>query len=194
VAGRRSTHGAVLSSGQAQLTCSGPATHVGGRPRRRRRDIDGRPASWSERPTGRCVSDNAGTRRTWTRPEPGRRQAEAHHVHSGPQAVSRPERIDGWDGWTLRLIADNDLTYHHAVEVSFRAVEFVCSPRTFSRPVFREPTSDEIERAVRVLDAELGEAQVFAWEIDSDPPETCMIVAEAVEIVEGPVQHEQPGS
>jgi hypothetical protein len=31
-------------------------------------------------------------------------------------------QVDFWDSSTRRLIADNDLTYHHSVEVSFTGV------------------------------------------------------------------------
>jgi hypothetical protein len=45
-------------------------------------------------------------------------------------------RVDKWDSATLRLIADNDLTYHHAVEVAFANPAYVACPAEFSHPRF----------------------------------------------------------
>jgi hypothetical protein len=101
-------------------------------------------------------------------------------------------RVEGWDGGRLRLIAGNDLTYHHQVEVTFGGVAYVCCPSEFSHPVFRDPHAEEVYRATRVLDGELGGLAVFAWDIDTSPAEPCMVVAEAVDVAEGLVTHVPP--
>jgi hypothetical protein len=51
--------------------------------------------------------------------------------------------VDRWDASVVRLIADNDLTYHHNVEVTFTEVAWVSSADLFHHPVFRQPPPAE---------------------------------------------------
>lgn len=48
-------------------------------------------------------------------------------------------QADRWDGSGLRLIADNDLTYHHSVEVTFTDVVWVACADLFHHPVLSPP-------------------------------------------------------
>lgn len=55
--------------------------------------------------------------------------------------------MDLWDASTFRLIADNDLTYHHSVEVTFTDVVYVSSADEFHHPIFGPPTPAKRELA-----------------------------------------------
>jgi hypothetical protein len=52
-------------------------------------------------------------------------------------------RVGLWDSSTLRFIADNDLTHHHSVEVSFTDVAWVATADTCTKPTFRPATPGE---------------------------------------------------
>jgi hypothetical protein len=98
--------------------------------------------------------------------------------------------VETWDLRALRVIADNNLTYHHEVEVSFLAAEYVACPSSFSHPVFRDATAEEIDR-VRRLNGGLGSLTVFVWDLDDDPVAgPCVVAAQVVSIVERHVRHE----
>lgn len=97
-------------------------------------------------------------------------------------------QVASWDGVSLTLIADNDLTYHHSVEVLFEDAVYVKLPASFSHPVFRDPTSHEIE----IVQAAVGEVPelVAAWDTDADDPgRACLIAAASVSVVEELVLH-----
>jgi hypothetical protein len=53
-------------------------------------------------------------------------------------------QVNRWDISGLRLTADNDLTYHHHVEVTFVDVVWVSCADLFHHPVFRPPTATEL--------------------------------------------------
>jgi hypothetical protein len=92
-----------------------------------------------------------------------------------------------WDVTGLRLIADNDLTYHHAVEVRFGEVAWVSVADMFSHPVFRQPTAAEKELAWQAS----GEPhRIFTWDAETAAGTVpMMVVARSVEVVEGHVPH-----
>ncbi len=91
------------------------------------------------------------------------------------------------DTGELRLGAGHDLTYHHDLELVFRAPVLVQCPTAFQDPVFRVPRRDEALAVVR----QLGEAPqlLVAFEADAGGPEpmTCLIAADSVEVVQGTV-------
>jgi len=79
--------------------------------------------------------------------------------------------MDLWDGSALRLVADNDLTYHHSVEVTFTDVVWVSSADLFHHPVFRLPTRAEREFARQVAADEVH--QLFAWDAETATGDRC---------------------
>lgn len=96
-------------------------------------------------------------------------------------------QVDRWDASAFRLIADNDLTYHHSVEVTFTDVVWVSSADLFHHPVFRPPTATEREFARRVIDA--GH-HLFAWDAETASGTVpMMIIAGDVQVAEGIVRH-----
>jgi hypothetical protein len=97
-------------------------------------------------------------------------------------------QVDLWDVSTLRLVADNDLTYHHSVEVSFSDVAWVSSADTFHHPVFRPSTVTEREFAQQVVNDD--EYQVFAWDAETAAGVvSMMVIARTVDVIEGFVRH-----
>jgi hypothetical protein len=97
--------------------------------------------------------------------------------------------VQSWDGWRLRLVADNDLTYHHLVEVDFLDAAYVRVPlRVFSHPMFRAATPDEVSEAQPFM-SEDETMRVFAWDTD-EPGIRGLVVAEDVVIREGLVVHD----
>ena len=98
-------------------------------------------------------------------------------------------QVSEWDGWSLRLIADHDLTDHHAVEVVFSGVAYVAFPMDFSNPAFRPATAAETEHVRRACAGDLEGLTVFAWETDDGA--TCIVAAEGVEVAEGHVDHHE---
>ena len=98
-------------------------------------------------------------------------------------------RVDLWDSSTLRLIADNDLTYHHSVEVSFTDVAWVAAADTFHHPAFRPATPAERDFAREVTN-EAG-YELYAWDAETSAGTVpMMIISQSVRIVEGLVRHE----
>jgi hypothetical protein len=96
--------------------------------------------------------------------------------------------VELWDSSTLRLIADNDLTYHHNVEVSFSDVTWAATADLFHHPTSRPATSAELEFARRVTN-EAG-YQIYAWDAETSAGTVpMMIIAASVLIVEGLVLH-----
>lgn len=55
-------------------------------------------------------------------------------------------QADRWDGSGLRLIADNDLTYHHSVEVKVMFSELSGEPKGHFGVVAGAPLSGGVER------------------------------------------------
>ena len=101
-------------------------------------------------------------------------------------------RVDSWDGTSLRLIGDNDLTYHHAVTVTFTAAAYIACPMEFSHPVFRSPTDADVVRVRSALDGDLGGVEVFAWDLDdvNGPGKVCLVAAESVSVVVEHIAHQ----
>jgi hypothetical protein len=98
-------------------------------------------------------------------------------------------RVDLWNSSTLRLIADNDLTYHHLVEISFIDVVWAAVADSFHHPTFRLATPAEHEFAGRVIN-EAG-YEVYAWDAQTSTATMPMtVIAQSVRIVEGLVRHE----
>ncbi|MFE9809704.1 hypothetical protein ACFYRN_42930 [Streptomyces sp. NPDC005227] len=52
-----------------------------------------------------------------------------------------------WDSGQFRFTADDDLRYHHGLELAFTAPLFISCPATFHDPVFRAPTPEELLRS-----------------------------------------------
>ncbi|WP_109595960.1 hypothetical protein [Actinoplanes xinjiangensis] len=97
-------------------------------------------------------------------------------------------QVDRWDVSGLLLVADNDLTYHHSVEVTFTDVVWVSCTDLFHHPVFRTPTAAEYAFARQVTNDEAH--HLFAWDAETATGTVpMMIVAESVRIVEGLVRH-----
>jgi len=94
-------------------------------------------------------------------------------------------RVESYDGWALRLVADNDLTYHHAVEVLFEGVTYISLPSEFSHPVFRDPTAAETEVIRSALYGDLDGVTIYAWDIDAElPGRSCLLAAHTVTVTE----------
>jgi hypothetical protein len=90
---------------------------------------------------------------------------------------------DRWDVSGLRLIADNDLTYHHAVEVTFSEVAWVAVADRFHHPIFRPPTAAEEQFARQAGGHGL---QIFTWDAETSTGAVpMMVVARSVQVVEG---------
>ncbi|SDT57187.1 hypothetical protein [Actinoplanes derwentensis] len=88
-----------------------------------------------------------------------------------------------WDAAGLLLIADNDLTYHHAVEVTFTDVAWVACTDLFHHPVFRPPTAGEREFAREV--APEDEYTLFTWDAETATGAVpMMVVAQGVQVRE----------
>ncbi len=94
-------------------------------------------------------------------------------------------RVASYDGWTLRLIADNDLTYHREVEVRFEGVAYMSLPTDFHHPVFRDPTAHETRAIRSALQGDLDQVTIFAWDIDADGPgRACLLAAHSARVSE----------
>ncbi|GAA4953708.1 hypothetical protein [Actinoplanes utahensis] len=74
-------------------------------------------------------------------------------------------QVERWDVAALRLVADNDLTYHHSVEVTFSDVAWVSCADLFHHPVFRDPTPAERGFAGQVTGDD--EYRLFAWDAET---------------------------
>jgi hypothetical protein len=97
-------------------------------------------------------------------------------------------RVELWSSSTLRLIADNDLTYHHNVEVSFTDVAWAATADLFHHPTFRPATPAEIEFGRQVIN-EAG-YEIYAWDAETSAGTApMMIIATSVRVVEGLVRH-----
>jgi hypothetical protein len=93
-----------------------------------------------------------------------------------------------WDPAALTLVADNDLTYHWSVEVSFVGVVWVAIADSFSHPVFRQPTGAELDFVRQIVDDGEGLA-VFAWDAETTRSSAPMLVAaQHVRVTEGLVR------
>jgi hypothetical protein len=98
-------------------------------------------------------------------------------------------QVDRWDTSTFRLMADNDLTYHHSVEVSFTDVAWAPSADLFHHPVFRPATSAERDLAQQVVSSDDG-YHVFTWDAETATGTVAMmVITRAVDIVERLVHH-----
>lgn len=92
--------------------------------------------------------------------------------------------VPGWDAAAFRLIADNDLTYHHSAEISFADVVWVAVTGMFSHPVFRQPTEAEQAFAGRFDGGEVGYT-VFVWKTEVASATVPMtVIARGVHLVE----------
>jgi hypothetical protein len=109
-----------------------------------------------------------------------------------PNGTGLDWAVESWDGWTLTLIADNDLTYHHIVEVRFSYTRYVAVPPEFDSVVFRDATPSNVEGHVRLHDP--GEdLTLFVWEADSGSgPLTCYVLAESVTTTRALLIHSRP--
>ncbi len=97
-------------------------------------------------------------------------------------------QVDRWDISGLRLIADNDLTYHHNVEVTFTDVVWVSCADLFHHPVFRPPTAPEIESVRHVTTGE-GH-RLYTWDAETAAGIVpMMVLAQSIQIVEKLVRH-----
>jgi len=97
-------------------------------------------------------------------------------------------QIDLWNASVFRLVADNDLTYHHCVEVTFTDAAWVGCADMFQHPAFRSPTPAEREFA-RQVTADDG-YQVFAWDAETAAGTVpMMVIARSVRVIEGLVSH-----
>lgn len=97
-------------------------------------------------------------------------------------------QVASWDGESLRLIADNDLTYHHSVEVVFEETAYVMLPAQFYHPCFRPPTAHE-EGLVREAVGHVPEL-IVAWDTDAEGHgRVCLVGASSASFVEELVLH-----
>ncbi|GAA2887589.1 hypothetical protein Acy02nite_82430 [Actinoplanes cyaneus] len=97
-------------------------------------------------------------------------------------------QVDRWDVSEFRLIADNDLTYHHSVAVTFTDVAWVSCADLFHHPVFRSPRIPETEFMRQV--ATEDEHHVYAWDAETATGIVpMMVVARSARIVEQVVHH-----
>jgi hypothetical protein len=77
---------------------------------------------------------------------------------------------------------------HHSVEITFTTVVWVSSADLFHHPIFRVPTPAEREFARQVA-TDKGH-HLFAWDAETAIGTVpMMVVAHAVEVVEGIVRH-----
>jgi hypothetical protein len=98
-------------------------------------------------------------------------------------------QVDHWDASSVRLIADNDLTYHHRAEISFTDVAWVAVADMFSHPVFRQPTPTERVFA-RQIHGENADYAIFAWDAETAAATVpMMVIARSVHVVERTVIH-----
>ncbi|BCY08479.1 hypothetical protein [Actinoplanes sp. L3-i22] len=94
--------------------------------------------------------------------------------------------IHDFDGSRLLLAADNDLTYHHGLEVIFTDVAYLACPTQFSDPQFRQPTLAERTLVRRYVGEE--PPVIVAFDVESLEWEgllPCLIAAETAEVVMG---------
>ncbi|MDI6100912.1 hypothetical protein QLQ12_20060 [Actinoplanes sp. NEAU-A12] len=97
-------------------------------------------------------------------------------------------QVDRWETSVFRLIADNDLTYHHSVEVTFADVAWVSCADLFHHPAFRPSTLPEREFARRVTTG--AGHHLFTWDAETATGTVpMMVIAESVRIAEGIVRH-----
>lgn len=97
-------------------------------------------------------------------------------------------QVERWDVTGLRLIADNDLTYHHSVEVTFTDVAWVSCADLFHHPVFRSPTAHEIDFMRQV--ASVDEHHLYTWDAETATGAVpMMIVARSARIMEQLVRY-----
>lgn len=97
-------------------------------------------------------------------------------------------QVDRWDVSGLRLIADNDLTYHHSVEVTFTDVVWASCSDLFHHPGFRPPTAPEAQfmRQVTTGDGH----RLYTWDAETAAGTVAMIVvAQNAATTEKLVQH-----
>lgn len=97
-------------------------------------------------------------------------------------------QVDRWDASGLRLIADNDLTYHHSVEVTFTDVVWVSCTDLFHHPAFRPATASEIAFARKIT---IGEGyRMYTWDAETATGTgPMMVLAQSVLVVEKFVRH-----
>jgi hypothetical protein len=76
-----------------------------------------------------------------------------------------PAELDRWDASRFRLMANNDVTYDHNVEVTFTEVVWVSSADMFHHPGFRPPHPIEREFARRVVNDD--GYHLYAWDVET---------------------------
>ena len=92
-----------------------------------------------------------------------------------------------WDASALCLIADNDLSYHHSVEVTFTDVVWTACADMFHHPAFRPATAAESEFARQVIDTGY---RVFTWDAETAMATVpMMVIAGTVHVTEELVRH-----
>ena len=95
-----------------------------------------------------------------------------------------------WDGSSVTLIADLDLTYHHEVEVTFVNTEYAAVASSFWHPTFRGPTSEE-SATVEAMFSPDAPLTLIAWDAETANGRGSFLVAcEAVRVSEGSVVHD----
>lgn len=126
-----------------------------------------------------------------------RRREAVHALGVGPEELQELNgrwwdwQVEKWDAAEFRLVANNDLTYHHAVAVSFVNARYVACPLEFSHPSFRAPTGEETERVRRALDGDIDDLTVFAWDLEDveGPGKVCVVAAAGVTVDQKLVKH-----
>ncbi|WP_408898462.1 hypothetical protein ACJ5H2_04965 [Nocardioides sp. R1-1] len=99
--------------------------------------------------------------------------------------------VHSWAAGQLVLIADNDLTYHHEVEVRFDEVEFAVIGDHFNWPVFRPVLPEEEASARPYLDAP-EHARMWAWDAEVGSAQSSMLVAaRSATVIEERVLHDR---
>jgi hypothetical protein len=102
--------------------------------------------------------------------------------------------VRSWDAQTLTLIADNDLTYHHAAEVAFHEVQYLRIVDEFSHPRFRQPTVEEassVEAILGRLTAADRPRSVWSWDAETvGGSGSFLVVASRVAVTIGHVPHQ----
>jgi hypothetical protein len=97
-------------------------------------------------------------------------------------------QVDRWDVSGLHLIADNDLTYHHSVEVTFADVFWASCSDLFHHPVFRPPTAPELEFMSQVTTGDSH--RLYTWDAETATGTVgMMVVAQGAAIMEKLVHH-----
>ncbi|EST34441.1 hypothetical protein [Streptomyces roseochromogenus] len=93
-----------------------------------------------------------------------------------------------WDGGQPRPAAGYHLMHRHGREIIFTGPGFVSCPAASQDPVFREPIPEETARLRRVFGETPPVVVAFEAAAGGSAPASCLIAAEALDIVPGLVQ------